>query len=206
MLDRPAFPEEMYQAGQRTFYDTAQTTHVRPINPRHEREYGMTVEDQQGGPAGGGPAGGGPAGGGPAGGGPAGGGPAGGRQEEDHPGFVTDDIIGKLKPPFGDDDVVTFRGWLGPLQEGMGTGPLKDGFYNFFTGHGLTRWLQIPKDALLYQLPGKKERDRDAFSIIWVKHEARLIACYQAKACQLVDADFHIDDPTAGGPKYGGGG
>lgn len=111
--------------------------------------------------------------------------------------FATDPIITKLKPPLIDDDVVTFRGWLGPLQ---------DGRYKLFTSRGLARWLEIPEAALLYQLPGKKQRDRDAFSIVWVKHEARLIECHRAKACQLVDADFQFDgDPTEGRPKYGGG-
>ena len=111
--------------------------------------------------------------------------------------FKTDDIITQLKPPIDDDDVVTFHGWLGPLQNGS---------YKLFTSRTLDRWLEIPEDALLYQLPGKKERDRDAFSIVWVKHEARLIACHRAKACHLVDADFQVDgDPTATYPTYGGG-
>jgi hypothetical protein len=112
--------------------------------------------------------------------------------------FETDDIITKLSPPFDDDDLVTFRGWLGPLQNGS---------FKLFTSRALDRWLEIPKDALLYQLPGKKERDRDAFSIVWVKYQARLVECHRAKACQLVDADFEVDgDPTATYPKYGGSG
>jgi len=110
--------------------------------------------------------------------------------------FTTDDIIAKLSPPFDKDEVVTFRGWLGPLE---------NGFYKLFTSRALDRWLQIPQGDLRYQLPGNKQRDHDAFSIVWVKHEARLTECHTAKACRLAEADFQVDrDPTATYPNYGG--
>jgi hypothetical protein len=111
--------------------------------------------------------------------------------------FATDEIISKLTPPIVDDDVVTFRGWLGPLE---------GGFFRLFTSRSLDRWLEIPEHALLYQLPGKSAHEHDAFSIVWVRHEARLIESRRAKARQLVDASSQTDtDPGAHYPMYGHG-
>lgn len=108
--------------------------------------------------------------------------------------FTPDGITDLVSGRPDDVEVVTFRGFLSAEKDG--------GIYRLYTSRSLDEWLEIPKPALLYQLPGRGQRD--GFSIVWVKRHERLISCRRAKACHLVveaDSEFEMD-PTSAGAKY----
>jgi hypothetical protein len=117
-----------------------------------------------------------------------------------------DGVIDELKPEFfdgvQDGEVVAFRGLLGPKTE--------RGSYQLFTSIRLDEWLEIPEAALLFQLPSKNQTGNAISSIVWVKHNARLVQCHRAKACQFADveAEMGINPTMTGGgdaskPRYG---
>jgi hypothetical protein len=112
---------------------------------------------------------------------------------------ITPDDITALMPgrPY-DVDVVTFRGYLSAEA---------DDFYRLFTSKRLDEWLEIPKHALLFQLPGNVQMD--AMSTVWVQRDERLVECHRARACHLAaeaDAEFGMDptntNPAGEYPKY----
>jgi hypothetical protein len=82
--------------------------------------------------------------------------------------------------------------------------PERDSIYRLFRTADGDGWLEIPAEAVKFQLSADK-RQGDT-SIVWVDRETRLVKCQRVKACHLPAAELEMGvDPTSGAqekPRY----
>lgn len=81
---------------------------------------------------------------------------------------------------------VSFKGYLAPMQNGL---------FRFFVNDSFESWFEVEKDDIAARI-NIPANETDPRSIVYIKREARVVACQVHKAHDLHDIGA---DPSGGG-------